>query len=168
MLPAHLRRCRIARIYIADDDIDIRNLLTFAFLGEGHEVLPLSDGAQAVQAVTEDPPDVLVLDVMMPILDGFRVLDELENGGLRHRTRILMLTAKGSEQDRLTGLERGADFYLSKPFDTDELLSAVQFLLETSPHELEARKEREKDQSNLLLRLETVVGMQGSSDPPRP
>lgn len=148
----------VARIYIADDEPDIRNLLTFTLVDEGHEVLTVPDGAKAVAAVAEDPPDLLVLDLMMPVMDGFQVLDELEARGVRALTRVLMLTARRTEKDRLEGLQHGADLYISKPFDTDELLVAVHDLLGTSHQELEAMKEKERDTTSLLVQLESVFG----------
>jgi two-component system response regulator MprA len=146
----------MARIYIADDDGDIRHLLTFALIEEGHEVLAAKDGAMALEAVIADPPDVLVLDMMMPRLNGFQVLDELTRAGKRETTRVLILTARSSEKDRVEGFDHGADLYLTKPFEPDEFVQAVRDLLESSHDELKLRREAEKDKANLLAQLESA------------
>ena len=146
----------MARIYIADDDADIRNLLTFTLLEEGHEVLAAKDGQMAVEAIVKDPPDLLVLDMMMPKLDGLGVLRALEASGVRDTTKVLVLTAKTSESDRLEGFDRGADLYLTKPFDPDELAESVRSLLGSTHEELRARREAERDKASLLAQLDAV------------
>jgi DNA-binding response OmpR family regulator len=146
----------MARIYIADDDADIRNLLTFTLIEEGHEVLAAKDGEMAIEAITKEPPDVLVLDMMMPKLDGLGVLKRLEESGALGRTRVLILTAKSAERDRVVGLEQGADQYLTKPFDPDELIGAVDALLGSTIEELAIRREAERDKASLLAQLDAV------------
>ena len=146
----------MARIYIADDDADIRNLLTFTLIEEGHEVLAAKDGEMAIEAITNEPPDVLVLDMMMPKLDGLGVLKRLDESGALGRTRVLILTAKSAERDRVVGLEQGADQYLTKPFDPDELIDAVDALLGSTIEELAARREAERDKASLLAQLDAV------------
>lgn len=146
----------MARIYIADDDADIRNLITFTLIEEGHEVLAAKDGQMAVEAIVKDPPDLLVLDMMMPRLDGLGVMRALDAAGVLDKTKVLILTAKSAEQDRVEGLERGADQYLTKPFDPDELAESVRALLESTHAELAARREAERDKASLLAQLDAV------------
>lgn len=146
----------MARIYVADDDADIRNLLVFSLIEEGHEVLAAKDGRLAMDAVIQEVPDLLVLDVMMPNLDGFQVLAALEEAGIRPMVRVLMLTARSSEKNRLEGLEKGADLYLTKPFDPDEFLDVVRELLSSSEDELVARREAERDKASLLAQLDAA------------
>ena len=146
----------MARIYIADDDADIRNLITFTLIEEGHEVLAAKDGQMAVEAIVKDPPDLLVLDMMMPRLDGLGVMRALEAAGVLDKTKVLVLTAKSAERDRVEGLERGADLYLTKPFDPDELVESVQALLNSTHAELEARREAERDKASLLAQLDAA------------
>ena len=146
----------MARIYVADDDADIRNLLTLSLVEEGHEVLVAKDGESALDCMIDDPPDLLILDIMMPRMDGFQVLEGLNTYGLRYSTKVLVLTARGAEADRVRGLQRGADRYLAKPFDPGEFIAAVRELLEASAEDLRRDREAELEKARLLARLETV------------
>jgi DNA-binding response OmpR family regulator len=148
----------MARILIADDDADVRQVLVVALVDRGHEVAAARDGAVAVRMLTEGTPDLVVLDVMMPQRDGFQVLDELTNSGLRDLTRVIMLTANGSEHDASRIFELGADAYSTKPFDLDELIAQVEELLALSNEELKSRREKELDTSRLLSQLESILG----------
>ncbi|MGH2825636.1 MAG: response regulator transcription factor [Actinomycetota bacterium] len=149
----------MARILIADDDADVRQVLVVALVDRGHEVAAARDGAVAVRMLTEGTtPDLVVLDVMMPLRDGFQVLDELTNSGLRDLTRVIMLTANGSEHDASRIFELGADAYSTKPFDLDELIAQIEELLALSNEELKSRRERELDTSRLLSQLESILG----------
>ncbi len=94
---------------------------------EGYQVVTVPDGAQALAVAHEQRPDVLVLDLMMPVLDGLTVCRVLR--AERDRTPILMLTARTETPDRVAGLDAGADDYLAKPFDLDELLARLRALL---------------------------------------
>lgn len=146
----------MARIYIAEDDPDIRSILTHSLLEEGHEVLAAKDGRAALDAVLAEPPDVLVLDLMMPLLDGFEVMDQIQARGVRSSTRILILSARNSEAERVRGFDHGADLYLTKPFDHTEFVTAVGVLLSFSRAELELKRQQEKDKAALLAQLESV------------
>src|SRR5260370_2109812 len=113
-------------ILVADDDPQLLRLVTRNLQFEGYEVLPASDGQQALEQIEAQTPDLVLLDVMMPKLDGFSVC---------HRVRefsavpIIMITARGQEQDKIRGLDLGADDYLTKPFSVDELLARVRAVL---------------------------------------
>jgi DNA-binding response OmpR family regulator len=148
----------MARILIADDDPDIRQLVIYALADEGHEVSVAKDGQEAVDHVAESPPDLMLLDIMMPELDGYDVLRTLDERGIRGFTKILVLTAKGSERDWKLGYDLGADRYMTKPFDPDELLQTVNDMLTASNEELEAKREEEQDRANLLSQLESIFG----------
>jgi two-component system response regulator MprA len=115
------------RVLVADDDRAIRESLARALELEGYEVVVTSDGAAALSAVKEQPADVLVLDVMMPGIDGLTVCRVLR--AERDRTPILMLTARTETSDRVAGLDAGADDYLPKPFELDELLARLRALV---------------------------------------
>ena len=115
------------RVLVADDDRAIRESLARALELEGYEVVVVADGASALSAVKEQPADVLVLDVMMPGVDGLTVCRVLR--AERDRTPILMLTARTETSDRVAGLDAGADDYLPKPFDLDELLARLRALV---------------------------------------
>jgi len=116
-----------ARILLADDDRAIREALTRALTLEGYEVVQASDGAQALAAIESHKPDVAVLDVMMPNVDGLTVCRVLR--AERNRVPILMLTARTETSDRVAGLDAGADDYLAKPFELEELLARLRALL---------------------------------------
>ncbi|PSK98521.1 two-component system response regulator MprA [Murinocardiopsis flavida] len=115
------------RILVADDDRAIRESLERALELEGYEVRTVGDGVQALAVVHKDPVDLLVLDVMMPGVDGLGVSRVLRAEG--DRTPILMLTARVETPDRVAGLDAGADDYLPKPFELDELLARLRALL---------------------------------------
>ena len=117
------------RVLIVDDEPNIVLSLEFLLRQQGYEVSVARDGEEAL-AAAETRPDLVVLDVMLPGLDGFEVCRRLrerpELGGLK----ILLLTARGRDVDRVRGLEEGADAYVSKPFSTRELMKRVAELLE--------------------------------------
>ncbi len=116
-----------SRVLVAEDDRAIREALVLALELEGHEVEAVIDGAQALKTVSEHEPDVVVLDWMMPMVDGLTVCRRLRAGG--SGVPILMLTARTEISDRVSGLDAGADDYLAKPFSLDELLARVRALL---------------------------------------
>ncbi len=105
----------------------MRTALEDCLSGEGFRVLTAADGALGLERALKEKPDLILLDVMMPRLDGFAVCAELRRLG--QATPVLMLTAKGQVRDRVNGLDAGADDYLVKPFSTDELLARVRALL---------------------------------------
>ncbi len=115
------------RILLADDDRAIRESLERALMLEGHEVLTAEDGVQALAKAHAEQLDLLILDVMMPGVDGLGVTRVLRAEG--DRRPILMLTARVETSDRVAGLDAGADDYLPKPFELDELLARIRALL---------------------------------------
>lgn len=116
-----------ARLLLADDDRAIREALVRALALEGYDVVQAADGAQALSLIESSQPDLAVLDVMMPNVDGLTVCRVVR--AERNRLPILMLTARTETADRVAGLDAGADDYLPKPFDLDELLARVRALL---------------------------------------
>ena len=116
-----------AHILVAEDQTDIRDLLAMNLRSAGYEVSTVADGEQALARQAEQPSDLLILDLMMPRMDGLEVCKALRARG--SATPILMLTAKSTELDRVLGLELGADDYLTKPFSLAELLARVKALL---------------------------------------
>ncbi|MQA99392.1 MAG: response regulator [Actinobacteria bacterium] len=145
-----------SRIHVVDDDTTIRQMVTLLMVEEGYEVAGSKDGEEAVRACLLDPPDLLILDMMMPGMDGYGVLSALDTSGLRDRMRVLALTARSSEQDRERILELGADGYMAKPFESDDLVTTVTELLALSHEELVARRMRDKDTAHLLSQLESL------------
>lgn len=116
-----------ARVLLAEDDRGVRESLERALRYEGFEVVTAADGRQTLDRARSEDPDLLVLDVMMPELDGLEVAHRLRASG--SRLPILMLTARSEVSDRVAGLEAGADDYLVKPFALDELLARMRALL---------------------------------------
>ncbi len=116
-----------ARILVVEDELPMRTVLFDCLTGQGYRVLTASDGASGLEKAIAEKPDLILLDVMMPRLDGFALCAELR----RHiiATPVLMLTAKGRVEDRVRGLDCGADDFLIKPFSRDELLARVRALL---------------------------------------
>jgi len=127
-----------ARILIADDEPHIRRILQFLLEQEGFEVHMAEDGEEAWKAVASFQPDLVLLDVMMPRMDGFAVLEIVRAGFETARLPVILLTAKGDEQDKVKGLAGGANDYIVKPFNHDELLLRVTNLLEATRREREA------------------------------
>ncbi|EKP0306004.1 response regulator [Aeromonas veronii] len=114
------------RILLVDDDLELTQLLTEILTLEGFQVTVAEDGEEGLQRLAEQSFDLVLLDVMMPKLNGFAMLTKLRK---THDTPVLMLTARGDSQDRVNGLEAGADDYLAKPFDDRELLARVRAIL---------------------------------------
>ena len=115
------------RVLVAEDDRSVRDSLVRALTFEGYEVHTATDGAEALLATVETHPDVIVLDVLMPNVDGLTACRKLRERG--DRTPVLMLTARHEVSDRVAGLDAGADDYLVKPFALDELLARLRALL---------------------------------------
>jgi DNA-binding response OmpR family regulator len=114
------------RILVVDDDPEIVSFVKRGLAYEGYKVDTAADGSEALTKAREREPDLVVLDVMMPGIDGIEVAKRLRQGG---EVPILMLTAKGTVADKVAGFESGADDYLVKPFSFDELLARVRALL---------------------------------------
>jgi DNA-binding response OmpR family regulator len=117
----------MSRVLIIEDELPMRTALKDCLEAEGYRVLTASDGESGLAQTLQEKPDLILLDVMMPKLDGFEVCAELRRLG--NVVPVLMLTAKGQIEDRVHGLDVGADDYLVKPFSTDELLARVRALL---------------------------------------
>jgi two-component system response regulator CpxR len=146
----------MARILIAEDNAEIRTLVSSILVEEGHKVGVANNGQQALDMIMADAPDVLVLDIMMPQMDGYTVLKEIKSAGSREGMKILILTAKTSETDWVRGYKLGADAYLTKPFDTDELVNGIEDLLGMTKEQLRVRRDQELDKAQLLSRLESL------------
>jgi len=115
------------RLLIIEDELPMRTALADVLTAEGYRVLTAPDGESGLQRALAEKPDLILLDIMMPKLDGYAVCAELRRHG--NAVPILMLTAKGQIEDRVTGLDAGADDYLVKPFSTEELLARVRAVL---------------------------------------
>jgi DNA-binding response OmpR family regulator len=114
------------RILIVEDEARLARHISSALIEAGHDPAIVQDGETAIGRVQESPFDLILLDVMLPGMDGFEVLQRLREPGTK--ARVLMLTARGEVKDRVTGLQMGADDYLSKPFAMQELVARVRAL----------------------------------------
>ncbi|AFC26172.1 response regulator transcription factor [Saprospira grandis] len=119
-----------AKILIVDDESSIRLALEFLMQDQGYTVATAANGQEGLAKVAEFGPQLIILDVMMPIMDGLEMAKEMRAQGLSPDTVILFLTAKGQEQDRLAGYAHGGDAYLAKPFDNQELVELIAEMLE--------------------------------------
>ena len=117
------------KILIVDDEEHIIELLKFNLLNAGYEVFTANDGIDAVKIAKAEKPSLLLLDLMLPGIDGFDVCKEIKRNNEMKNTSIVMLTAKGEELDKILGLELGADDYITKPFSVRELLARVKAVL---------------------------------------
>lgn len=119
-------------VLIVDDEPDILLMLRLNLEAEGFETLLASDGQTAVRRVREEQPDIVLLDVMMPLLDGWGVLEHF--AAFEPAPKVIVLTAKNTDRDMSRAAELGADAYMTKPFDPAELLENIGMVLRTKPH----------------------------------
>ena len=124
-----LPKLRVKRILIIEDDKDIVELVRYNLEKEGFRVSSADNGAAGLSQLRESPPDLVILDLMLPRLPGLEICKEVRRDPKLPRLPILMLTARGDEADRVVGLEMGADDYVSKPFSPRELVARVKALL---------------------------------------
>ena len=117
------------RIFIIDDESDLTDLLRYQLKREGFKVEASNDPYAALSAARDFGPDLIVLDVMMPDLDGFQLLRMFRSDNLLSEVPVVMLTARAGVEDRIKGLESGADDYLGKPFDSKELVLRIRAIL---------------------------------------
>ena len=116
-------------ILIVEDEIDIANLVAFNLERSGFQVTIASDGREGLEKVLQEQPSLVILDLMLPGMDGYQVLKEMQRDSRSHAIPVLMLTAKGQIGDRIKGLELGADDYITKPFSPKELILRVKAII---------------------------------------
>lgn len=114
------------RITVADDDSLILEMLTILLQGMGHEVIPCKDGLEAFERFAKDPTPLLITDRMMPRMDGLELCRRVRNLPLSRYTYIVMLTAAGGKEGFLAGMDAGADDFMAKPFDDEELAARLR------------------------------------------
>ena len=117
-------------ILIVDDEEDVLDLLQLVFETSGFEVRRASTGKSAVSSAYEQPPDVVLLDVMMPEMDGWQVLRTLKGDERTRKVPVVMLSARAERRDKMIGLQEGAEGYIAKPFSPAEVVREVQRFLE--------------------------------------
>ena len=128
---------------MVDDQPALRRLMDVVLSEAGFEVQLAEGGAEALEAVRAAPPEVCVLDVMMPRVNGWEVLEALRADPATEDLPVVMLTAKGDPRDRLRGWELGCDAYLPKPFDPPDVVNEVMAVLTREPAERQALRERQ-------------------------
>ena len=119
----------MAKIVIAEDERDIRDLITFTLRFAGHEVIATANGAEAVEAVLREIPDLILMDVRMPKMTGYEACEIMKQDGSIKHIPVVFLSAKGQESEVRTGMEAGAEEYILKPFAPDQLTDKVTELL---------------------------------------
>jgi DNA-binding response OmpR family regulator len=119
----------MAKIMLADDEQRVRDMVAFKLEATGHRVLAARDGGEAMTLASAERPDLIILDVMMPVMDGFEVLRRLKADPALHDIPVIILSAKGREQDVMTGIRGGAIDYIVKPFSLKELTARVEIAL---------------------------------------
>ena len=117
------------KILVVDDEIYIVHILDFSLGIEGYEVMTALDGEQALAKVAQDRPDLIVLDIMMPKLDGYETCKALKQNPATHDIPVILLSAKGRNVDQKIGFEVGADDYITKPFSPRKLVERINAIL---------------------------------------
>lgn len=140
------------KIVVVDDERPISDILEFNLEKEGYEVHSAYDGNDALELILEVVPDIVLLDIMLPGMDGMEVCREVRK---KHDMPIIMLTAKDSEIDKVLGLELGADDYVTKPFSTRELIARVKANLRRNT--AQAKKEEEPENNNIQIKDITII-----------
>ncbi len=129
-------------VLIVDDEVNICELIRLYVEKEGYHALIANDGQQAIDTFKEMKPDLILLDIMLPVKDGWQVCREIRSGS---NTPIIMLTAKGETFDKVLGLELGADDYIVKPFEPKELVARMKAVLRRAENQAAAEEPKEKE-----------------------
>ena len=144
----------MGKILVVDDDINICELLRLYIEKEGYEVVIANDGGQAITKFKTEKPNLVMLDIMLPVLDGWQVCREIRKTS---QCPIIMLTAKGEVFDKVLGLELGADDYVVKPFETKEIVARIKAVLrrvnDTLPASEVQSSQKEVSYENLVINL---------------
>lgn len=117
------------KIVLAEDELQIARLIEFKLKKEGYQVTCKENGEEALKAIREEKPDLILLDVMMPVMDGYEVLRQVKEDENLKNIPVVMLTARAQERDVVKGIDLGAEDYITKPFHPAELLARVKRIL---------------------------------------
>jgi len=117
------------KVLVVDDEVYILHILDFSLGAEGYEVITAADGEQALEKAISEKPDLIILDIMMPKMDGYETCEKIKKLPETKHIPVLLLTAKGRDIDRQRGFDSGADDYITKPFSPNKLISRVQEIL---------------------------------------
>ena len=146
----------MANVLVVEDEPTVQVLVQDLLEAWGHRVEATSTGDEAIERLRDQEFDVVVLDLMLGDVSGYDVLDEMTRLGQRDKTRVIVLTARATEWDYLLGWMRGADGYVTKPFDPVVFQGLITETLSQSRTELEERRRSELEKSQLLFKLETT------------
>ena len=138
-------------ILVVEDDRNISDLIHMYLVKEGFDVRIAGDGGRAIEEFQKTAPDLILLDIMLPVMDGWSVLKKIRE---ESKTPVIMLTAKGETADRVTGLEQGADDYIVKPFETKEVLARIRAVLRRTLGESEGTGEKKLAFDKLTINLD--------------
>ena len=147
----------MARILVVDDEPSIRMLIRTILQGEGHQITTASNGREALEMVIDSVPDLIVLDLMMPEMDGWHLLEELHIRGLRRHTRVVIVSGQYDPQGASEDRKAQAHHFLPKPFDPTSLVDLVNDALERDPKELYAGRDRTVHLQRLIERIDEVM-----------
>lgn len=140
----------MGKILVADDDMNIAELLRLYLEKEGYAVAIAGDGERALEKFTEESPDIVLLDIMMPKLDGWQVCREIRK---KSNCPIIMITAKGETFDKVLGLELGADDYVVKPFDAKEIVARIKAVMRRTGKTAETPDIKEVSYDKLIVNM---------------
>ena len=152
---------------VIEDDVNIAELLRLYLEKDGFDVLCAHDGGEGLEAFRLYSPDMILLDIMLPVMDGWSVLREVRKAG---RTPVIMLTAKGETPDKVSGLEMGADDYVTKPFEVKELLARIHAVMRRSDDPGEQKQGKCLQYDKLTINLdsyELIVDGKRVDTPPK-
>lgn len=155
----HLSETRVeamTSVLIVDDEQHIRTVVRLNFEDQGYTVIEATDGEEALRMIEQEKPDLIILDLKLPKVDGLGVLRKLQSQGADEH-RVVMLTGATGEEDHLRGYGAGADEYVTKPFEPEDLMAVVEDVLSKSAQELKDRREQEIDRARLLRQLDRFL-----------
>lgn len=142
------------RVLVVDDDSAIRAVLDLML--ENCTVVTAADGQEALTLLQHGAFDAAIVDVMMPLVDGFKVVDLMRRSPRHQGTAVIMLTARGSEADHLQAFSAGADAYVTKPFDPDDVLTLLDMLMAQTPNERAEQRSKDLRRAQLFDHIERL------------
>ena len=148
----------MAKLLVVDDEPAIRLLLQAILAQEGHEVETAADGVEALGAVERELPDVVLLDLAMPNMDGWHFLEELRNRGLRSKVRVIIVSATSDAESMARSQAEGVNERIAKPFDATAIVRAVEGVLQEPAEDILARREHPEDLARLIDKLQSLDG----------
>ena len=146
----------MAKLLVVDDEPAIRLLLQAILAQEGHEVETAADGVEGLAAVEREMPDVVLLDLAMPNMDGWHFLEELRNKGLRSRVRVIIVSATADAESMARSEAEGVAERIAKPFDASAIVRSVEGVLQEPAEDILARREHPEDLARLIDKLQSL------------